>query len=259
MSLLHLALVQPDLVWAETDRNLQHLEELIKGITQPVDLVILPEMFTSAFDAEAKAVAEEWPGTTVGWMQKQAKALNAAITGSIATTDNGKRFNRLVFVTPDARVQYYDKRHLFRMLGEDKRNSEGSSFLVTEWRGWRIFPLVCYDLRFPVWCRNSAALNYDLMLFVANWPSPRTLHWSALLKARAIENLAYVAGVNRTGTDVRGLSYDGASAVESPQGESILMAGAKSGVYLCTLDKEQLDRYRKNFPAYLDADSFMLS
>ena len=258
MNTLRLALVQHDLVDADADTNRDQLAASLDTLTSPVDLVILPEMFTSAFDAEARAVAEAWPGPTLDWMQAQASRLNAAVTGSLAVTENGQRFNRLVFMQPDGQYALYDKRHLFRMLGEHKRYAGGESRVVVEWRGWRIYPLVCYDLRFPVWCRNTPELSYDLMLFVANWPIARTAHWTALLKARAIENLAMVAGVNRTGRDGRGLEYDGLSAVYGPDVSTLVEAGSDPGISQCTLDRDWLERFREEFPAQLDADRFQL-
>lgn len=255
---LNLALVQHDLLWGDAAGNRDTLSHLLYAMSHQVDLVILPEMFTSAFDAQATAMAEPWPGETLDWMLAHSRQLDAAITGSIAVIEAGQRFNRLVFVRPDGQVSLYDKRHLFRMMGEHKRYAAGSQRLIVHWRGWRIFPLVCYDLRFPVWCRNGPELDYDLMLCVANWPAPRTLAWRALLKARAIENLAFVAGVNRTGSDTRQLQYEGASCIEAPDATTLLDAGDRPGIYHCSLDLAWLENFRKHFPAHLDADRFRL-
>ena len=255
---LRLALIQTDLAWQDAAANRQLLASRLAPLADKTDLVILPEMFTSAFAVDSGAIAEPAPGPSLDWMQVQAARLGAAVTGSVAVEEDGKRFNRLYFVTPEGRVQRYDKRHLFRMLGEDKRYAAGRGKLLVEWRGWRILPLVCYDLRFPVWCRNTQEAPWDLMIVVANWPAARTAHWEALLKARAIENLGYAAGVNRVGTDGNGLDYDGASLVVDPRGETLLHAGSAAGVYQCTLSRLDLQTWREAFPAWMDADTFSL-
>jgi omega-amidase len=256
---LRLALIQTDLAWQDAATNRTLLESKLAPLAGQCDLIILPEMFTSAFAMGSGAIAEEHPGPTAAWMQQQAALLGAAITGSIAVSEHGKRFNRLLFVTPGQEVYAYDKKHLFRMLGEDQRYAAGNSKLLVSFRGWRILPLVCYDLRFPVWSRYTTAEPYDLMLVVANWPAPRNQHWRTLLQARAIENLAYVAGVNRIGKDGNGLDYAGHSAVVDPHGNEIVQGGSSAGVYLTTINKGVLDSWRKNFPAWMDADSFTLS
>jgi omega-amidase len=257
MDQLTLTLVQSNLQWQQADANREILGELLKSQVNETDLIILPEMFTSAFSMEG-SIAEPWPGDTVEWMQSLTALYDAALCGSIAILDDGKRFNRLVFVTPDGNVTTYDKRHLFRMYGEDKRYSAGSDRVVVTWRGWRIFPLVCYDLRFPVWCRNTPELDYDLMIFVANWPAVRNYHWQTLLKARAIENLAYVAGVNRLGKDGNDIDYVGNSEVISPSGEMLLEAGEATGCFSVTINKPELEKYREQFPTHMDADAFEL-
>jgi predicted amidohydrolase len=192
-------------------------------------------------------------------MQRMAAETGAAITGSIAALDSGKRYNRLLFVKPDASCVTYDKKHLFRMLGEDQRYAAGSSKVIVEWRSWRILPLVCYDLRFPVWSRYTQAEPYDLLVYVANWPAPRNQHWRTLLQARAIENLAYVAGVNRVGRDGNMLDYAGHSAVVDPQGIEVVQAGATAGVYTTELTLDALQGWRAAFPAWMDADAFTLN
>jgi len=255
---LRLTLVQTDLVWQNAEHNRALLQQLISPLAGQTDLIILPEMFTSAFVTGAGSVPEQWPGTTLAWLREQATSLGAAITGSIAVMDEGKKFNRLLFVTPEGEWYQYDKRHLFRMLGEDKRYAAGHDKLLLQWRGWRLFPMVCYDLRFPVWCRNTPEAAWDLMICVANWPAPRTDHWSTLLKARAIENLGYVAGVNRVGQDGNNLAYEGASAVYSPNGLTLADRGNQAGLCSCTLSWELLDKWRRDFPAWMDADSFTL-
>jgi omega-amidase len=258
MSELRVALVQTDLEWQAAEHNRKLLEALIRPLAGTTDLVILPEMFTSAFAMGRGAIAEEHPGPTLAWMQRMAAELGAALTGSIAATENGNRYNRLLFVKPDGSCIHYDKKHLFRMLGEDQRYAAGNSKVLVEWRGWRILPQVCYDLRFPVWNRYTQAEPYDLLLFVANWPAPRNHHWRTLLQARAIENLAWVAGVNRIGRDGNNLDYLGHSAVVDPQGNETLQAGAAAGVYTATLSLKALKQWRETFPAWMDADKFTL-
>src|SRR5690606_30810474 len=193
---LRLTLVQSDLAWQDAARNRELLEQMLQPIAGTTDLVLLPEMFTSAFVVGAGAVPEPHPGPTLEWMKRMARELNAALCGSVAVRVAEGQFNRLLFVTPEGEGWHYDKRQLFRMLGEHERYAAGTDKLLLSYRGWRILPTVCYDLRFPVWLRNTEEAPYDLMLCVANWPAPRAEHWSTLLKARAIENLAFVAGVN---------------------------------------------------------------
>ena len=258
MADLRLSLIQTDLAWQAAELNRQLLEQQLLPLAGTTDVVILPEMFTSAFAMGAGAIAEQHPGPTLQWMQAIAKRLDAAVTGSIAVTVDGKRYNRLLFVKPDGTTAHYDKRHLFRMLGEDKRYAGGSSKILVEWRGWRILPLVCYDLRFPVWCRYTQTEPYDLLLCVANWPAARNQHWRTLLQARAIENLAYVAGVNRIGVDGNNLEYLGHSAVVSPKGAELLQAAAAAGVYNATISMQELLNWREQFPAWMDADEFAL-
>lgn len=256
---MRLALIQPDLAWQAAELNRQRLQQWLQPLRHQTDLVILPEMFTSAFAVGSGAIAEQHPGPTLAWMQQMAQELDAAVTGSVAVMDHGQRYNRLYFVKPDGSTQHYDKKHLFRMLGEHKRYGGGDRKLLVEWRGWRILPLVCYDLRFPVWSRHTAAEPYDLLLYVANWPAARHLHWRTLLQARAIENLCYVAGVNRIGRDGNDLDYNGHSAVVSPLGEEVMQAGTVAGVHQCTIDLQAVTDWREKFPAWMDSDSFTLN
>jgi omega-amidase len=257
MNELRVSLVQSDLQWQDAEPNRQLLEAQIAPLAGATDLVILPEMFTSAFTMNG-AIAEEHPGPTLAWMQRMARTTNAAITGSIASLENGQRYNRLLFVKPDGSYSSYDKKHLFRMLGEDKRYAAGTGKLIVEWQGWRILPLVCYDLRFPVWSRHTQAEPYELAIYVANWPAARNQHWRTLLQARAIENLAYVAGVNRIGRDGNGLDYVGHSAIIDPLGNEVVQAGAVGGVHTATLLPAAVTEWRAKFPAWMDADSFTL-
>lgn len=255
---LRLALIQTDLAWQDAESNRALLGQRLQALAGSTDLVILPEMFTSAFAVGTGAIAETHPGPTQAWMLQQARELGAAITGSIAVVEDGKRFNRLLFVTPEGMMHVYDKRHLFRMLGEDRRYAAGKEKLIVDYCGWRILPLVCYDLRFPVFCRNTAAEPWDLMLVVANWPAPRAQHWRTLLQARAIENLGYIAGVNRIGRDGNGLDYAGNSVVVDPQGNELIQAHSVEGTYCTAITRAALQDWRERFPAWMDADGFTL-
>jgi predicted amidohydrolase len=203
-------------------------------------------------------------GPTVAWLREQARALDAAITGSVQLRVDAKVYNRLLFATPDGNVRHYDKRHLFRYAGEHERYAGGGERLIVEWRGWRVFPQVCYDLRFPVWIRNgydraAARFDYDLVLFVANWPSARRYAWQTLLRARAIENLSYCAGLNRVGMDGNNLQYSGDSAVLDFLGAPLVELGAQEQVVSVTLDPQALAAHRERFPAWMDADEFRLA
>ena len=255
---MKITLVQSNLEWQQAEANREILAGMLAQSVAETDLIVLPEMFTSAFSVGSGAVPEAWPGESIDWMQAVAANFDAAVCGSIAVLEDGERFNRLVFVSPEGGLAYYDKRHLFRMLGEDKRYTAGTERAVLSWRGWRILPLICYDLRFPVWSRNTPDLAYDLLLYVANWPGARNYHWQTLLKARAIENLAYVAGVNRIGQDGNGIAYIGHSMLINPAGEVLLDAEESAGTFTISMDKSALEDYRKYFPAHLDADEFEL-
>lgn len=257
MKELRVTLIQTDLEWQQAEHNRKLLEPQVTSLAGVTDLIVLPEMFTSAF-AMNGAIAEEHPGPTLAWMQQMAAKTGAALAGSVASLENGQRYNRLLFVKPDASYSRYDKKHLFRMLGEDKRYAAGSEKIIVEWQGWRILPLVCYDLRFPVWSRYTQAEPYDLLIYVANWPAARNQHWRTLLQARAIENLAFVAGVNRIGRDGNNLDYAGHSAIVDPLGNEIVQAGAVAGVYTATLSPAVITEWREKFPAWMDADAFTL-
>ncbi|WP_341959689.1 amidohydrolase [Pseudomonas sp. RC10] len=251
---LSLALVQTTLVWHDCQANHAHFEELLSQ-AQGADLVILPEMFTTGFSMESEALAEPENGITSRWLLDQAKRLNAVVTGSvIIRAEDGSHRNRLLWARPDGELLHYDKRHLFRMAGEHEHYSPGERQVQFELKGWRIRPLICYDLRFPVWSRG--AQDTDLLLYTANWPGARRQHWNRLLPARAIENLCYVAAVNRVGIDGKSFAYTGDSQVLDFQGESLLNIGGADGVFHVSLSAESLDAYREKFPAYLDADTF---
>lgn len=253
------ALVQSTLVWHDPDANRAAFEAQLAPLAGRADLIVLPEMFTTGFTMEPEAVAEPPAGDTQLWLQARAKALDAAVTGSHACRDGDQHFNRLLWATPDGAVRHYDKRHLFRMAGEHERYSAGGELVVAHWRGMRCAPQVCYDLRFPVWSRRRATYDYDLLVYVANWPTPRREAWRALLVARAIENQCYVVGVNRIGRDGKGLDYSGDSLVVDPRGRLLADARDAAGVVTATLDLAALSEFRDRFPAHLDADRFTLA
>ena len=267
MSDLKLSLLQQPLHWHQPEANLATFEELIWQVSdeQP-DVIVLPEMFTTGFTMEAAQVAEPMNFKTMRWMQQMAAQMKAAITGSFIVKEGRPLqplyFNRLFWVLPDGTYHTYDKRHLFRMADEHHTYTAGQEKLIVHWKGWRICPMVCYDLRFPVWSRNTATTDgtmaYDLLLYVANWPAARVGAWDVLLQARAVENLCYVAGVNRTGQDDKGIDYNGHSKVVGPRGEILADLGQEATIASCTLSKEGLNRLRTKFPAYLDADRFSI-
>lgn len=252
---LKITLLQQPLVWMDGPANLRHFERQLELITGR-DLIVLPEMFTTGFAMEAanSSLPQE---EVIGWMRDKAQQTNALIAGSVAVQGERGAVNRFLLVEPNGAVHFYDKRHLFRMADEHHHYQAGGTRVVVEWRGWRILPLICYDLRFPVWSRNLN--DYDLALYVANWPAPRSLHWQALLVARAIENQAYVAGCNRVGTDGNGHHYRGDSRVINPQGEVIATAEAHQATRIdAELSLSALKEYRETFPAWQDADAFTL-
>ena len=254
---LNLALVQTTLAWHDRTANLEHFEALLEQ-ARGAHLIILPEMFTTGFSMDSASLCEPEHGPTSKWLRAQAVRLSAVVTGSvIIQAADGSHRNRLLWARPDGELLHYDKRHLFRMAGEHKHYTPGERQVQFELNGWRIRPLICYDLRFPVWSRD--AQDTDLLLYTANWPGARRLHWNRLLPARAIENLCYVAAVNRVGTDGKGFAYTGDSQVLDFQGESLLSAGEADGVFHVSLSAAELAAYRTRFPAHLDADSFTLS
>jgi predicted amidohydrolase len=264
---MHVTLIQSNLHWHDPVANRAALEEQIFNLPEPTDLIILPEMFTTGFTMEARAVAEPMNLTTFRWLKQMAAQTGAVVTGSyVAQEGDGstvrKYFNRLIWMQPDGKFDIYDKRHLFRMAGEDKIYTAGNQRIIKEWKGWRICPLICYDLRFPVWSRNltsqSHEFAYDLLLYVANWPAARRHPWNTLLQARAIENLSYVVGVNRVGIDGNGNSYTGDSAVIDFKGELLFRHSDTEIVHQQTLSLDELRAFREKFPANLDADFFTL-
>ncbi|OGX91800.1 amidohydrolase [Hymenobacter coccineus] len=257
---LTVTLVQADLHWHDPAANRAQFDELLGALTAPTDLVVLPEMFTTGFSMDAAGQAETMQGPTVAWLRATAARLGAVVTGSVIIRAGDHYHNRLLWVRPDGTLAHYDKRHLFTFAGEHRTYAAGlGAPLVEAWRGWRICPLICYDLRFPVWSRNPAAAPYDLLLYVANWPAVRRGPWQVLLQARALENLAYVAGVNRIGTDGIGHAYAGDSALLNMRGEYVAEAAGAPGCITRTLSWEGLQDFRAEFPALQDGDEFTLA
>ncbi len=257
-SSLAVTLVQTSLIWEQPVENRAQLAAKMAPLQGRTDLVVLPEMFATGFSMRAAELGEPMDGPTVAWMQEQATQLNAAITGSFICIENGLFYNRLVWVQPDGGVHYYNKRHLFSLAAEHQTFTPGTERLMVEWKGWRICPLVCYDLRFPVWSRNEADRPYDLLLYIANWPQTRSLHWRSLLQARAIENQAFVAGVNIIGTDGNQLVYGGDSAIIDFSGQHLCQISHCEGVFTTELSLGKLSTYRQQLPFLEDGDTFRL-
>ncbi len=251
---MKLALIQSALVWENPEENRAYFEAKINTIEEGVNLIVLPEMFTTGFTMDPAAVAEPMNGKTVLWMQDLAKVKNSAITGSIVIEESANFYNRMLFVFPSGKIQSYDKRHLFTLAGEDKVYSSGSQKLIVDYLGWKICPLVCYDLRFPVFSRNVE--NYDLLIYVASWPKTRITAWDTLLAARAIENMSYVIGVNRIGTDNNGYEYVGHSQVLDFLGDRLIAPTEHEGVFITTLDQSKLREVREKLNFLSDKDVF---
>ncbi|MGL2965530.1 amidohydrolase [Flavobacterium sp. XGLA_31] len=254
---MKIALVQTSLAWENPVENRSHLSQKIMGFMEEVDLIILPEMFSSGFTMDPKAVAETMQGETVLWLQHLAKARNCALTGSLVIEENGSYYNRLLFVFPNGEIKTYDKRHLFTLAGEHQFYTAGTEKLIVEYKGFRICPLVCYDLRFPVFARNVE--DYDLLLFVANWPKPRISAWDILLKARAVENMCYTVGVNRIGSDHNKHQYIGHSQVVDFLGNYLLEPQEADAVFIVELDKAKLMETRNKLAFLNDRDHFKMS
>ncbi|MDE1898353.1 MAG: amidohydrolase [Xanthomonadaceae bacterium] len=265
MRALTVSLVQGATRWHDAAGNRAYYGDLARGLAgRGSDLVVLPETFLSGFTNETLHNAERMDGEALPWLRDLAAGIGAVITGSIVVRVGERYFNRLLWMRPDGTFEFYDKRHLFRMADEHTRYAGGEQRLIVELNGWRICPLVCYDLRFPVWIRNrrnaeaTGGMDYDLVLFVANWPQPRRHAWRTLLRARAIENLCYCAGVNRVGRDGNDLAYAGDSAVLDMLGEPLVELGAQEQTVTVTLDAAPLLAHRQRFPAWMDADDFEL-
>ncbi len=250
---LKITLIQSSLFWENIESNITLFDEKIDGIRDETDLIVLPEMFTTGFSMNAEKLAQDMDGKPAVWLREKSRSKKADITGSMIIRENGKYFNRLLWAKPDGTLLYYDKRHLFRMTGEEKVYSAGDKNITIELKGWRIRPFICYDLRFPCWTRNLNN-SYDVAVFIANWPEKRSYHWKALLTARAIENQCYVIGVNRVGNDGNGYYHSGDSSVIDSAGNIIFRNQDEESVYTASLSYRALQEYRKSFPAWMDAD-----
>lgn len=260
---LKITLIQSDLHWEDVEANLAMFEEKIWRINGSTDVIILPEMFTTGFTMAAHRLAEHMNMRTFKWMKQMADQTGALMLGSYIVKVHERYYNRLLWMEPGGNFKTYDKRHLFRMAQEHKTYSPGESLLIGTWKGWKICPLVCYDLRFPVWSRNrwdvtTKKLSYDVAVYVANWPTARIDAWDTLLRARAIENLSYVVGVNRIGMDGSGVEHNGHSTVVSPKGESIFTNEGTETIHSVSLNANSLEAFRDRFPAFVDADDFTI-
>ncbi|HET8809698.1 MAG TPA: amidohydrolase [Flavobacteriaceae bacterium] len=254
---LRISIVQAEIAWENPVENRERFSKKIAELPE-TDLIVLPEMFPTGFSMNAKNLAENPEGESLVWMQKTAKEKKSAITGSVIVVENGKFYNRLFFVFPNGKFEVYDKKHLFSYAEEHKTYSPGNKKIIVEHKGWKICPMICYDLRFPVWSRNAE--GYDLLLYVANWPKPRTQAWDILLKARAVENISYVAGVNGIGTDGNGLPYSGHSAVYGPLGDQLsTLDFEKEFSDTLSLSKSNLIETRKKLAFLNDRDEFVLT
>lgn len=254
---LHIAMIQSVLVWEHPIQNRLNFSKKIEAISQSVDIIVLPEMFTSGFTMNPSAVAETMEGETVKWMKEMASKKQAAITGSLVIEEGNHYYNRLLFVHPDGTIETYDKRHTFTLAGEDKVYTAGVKKLIVNYKGWKICPLICYDLRFPVWARNTD--NYEVLIYVANWPKVRMVAWDALLKARAIENMTYVIGINRVGIDGNNHEYSGHSTAYDVLGNRIdTIPYNQEAIEIIKLNKTELETYRTQLNFLNDRDSFSL-
>ena len=254
---LNIVAIQANLTWGNPAKNRLYFEQVINKLTSDTDLVVLPEMFSTGFTMNPSSVSETMNGATVSWMINMAKTRDMAIIGSIVIQDNNQYFNRAVFVYPSGHFEFYDKRHLFSLAGEDRQYTPGTNRIVINFKGWRICPFICYDLRFPVWSRNTD--NYDVLLFMANWPIPRIDAWDTLLKARAIENLSYCIGVNRIGEDENGYQYNGHTSAYNFLGEKVASTSeGKEDLLYCKISKTKLHEFRQKLNFLKDQDSFKI-
>jgi len=261
MSPLHLVALQLDLAWHHPEANRAKVQQWLNQYAGPLDMLVLPEMFPTGFTMAARECAEPVQGPTHRWMQALAQARGCLVGGSVITEAGGQFYNRFLLMAPSGLLDYYDKRHTFRMAGENEHFTPGNRRVVVAYGGWRILLLVCYDLRFPVWSRNyrrEGGMDYDLILCVANWPAARVQQWEALLIARAIENQCYVVGVNRVGQDGNGVPYSGSSMIIDPIGRPLHAAQQQETMLLGHLDRDKLTQYREKFPVWMDSDAFSL-
>lgn len=254
---LKVALIQSDIIWENPNKNRIAFEEKIHSISDDIDVIVLPEMFTTGFTMSPDKVSESMEGETVKWMRNLAFKKHSAIVGSIVIEEKGLFFNRLLFVKPSGEISFYNKKHVFTLVGEDGKYTAGTEKLIVDYKGWKICPMICYDLRFPVWARNAE--DYDVLLYVANWPIPRIDAWDILLRARAIENMSYVVGVNRVGKDALGVTYNGSSAAYDVLGNTLsFIPLKKEHTVEVVFEKRHITAYRNRLKFLNDRDAFTL-
>ena len=260
---LSVTVIQSATHWESVEANLAMFEEKIWEIEEASDIIVLPEMFSTGFSMSSEELAEPMNFTAFKWMRQMASQSRAVVTGSVIIKEAGNYYNRLIWMEPDGNYSYYDKRHLFRMADEHSHYTAGEKKLIVDYKGWKICPLICYDLRFPVWSRNTTkengeGLEFDLLIYAANWPAARVNAWDTLLRARAIENLSYSIGVNRIGIDGSDIPYNGHSAIIDPKGNELFFGDDKEVIHTATLSYNDLQSYRAKFPAHQDADDFKI-
>jgi omega-amidase len=258
MENLKITVFQGYLFWEKPEKNLQNITLRLSGIREKTDLIILPEMFSTGFTMNAEEMAESMGGTTMQWMQHTAAKYDCVVTGSLIISDQGKYYNRLIWMRPDGSYEHYDKRHLFALGKEHETYTAGNKKLIVDLKGWKICPMICYDLRFPVWMRNVNE-TYDLLLIVANWPERRALHWRTLIPARAVENQSYVIGLNRVGHDGNEVYHSGDSMCISPMGDVVYYKRDEEDLYTFSINAEELIKTRRAFPFLKDADDFKIN
>ncbi|HLS96076.1 putative amidohydrolase [Sphingobacterium allocomposti] len=257
MEPIKITVFQAYLFWENVEKNLNNLSLRLSGLKEKTDLILLPEMFNTGFTTHVEKCAETMNGRTMHWMYEHAKAYGCVVAGSLIIEEDGHYYNRFVWMSPDGSFVHYDKRHLFGMANEDKVFTPGKSRIVLELKGWKVCPMICYDLRFPVWSRNLGGA-YDLLVYTASWPDKRSAHWRALIPARAIENQAYVIGVNRVGYDGNEIYYSGGSMCISPMGDVVYYKPEDEDLYTFTIHPAELLKARENFPFLKDADHFSM-
>jgi predicted amidohydrolase len=257
MDNLKITIYQGYLFWENIDKNLQNISLRLSGIREKTNLIILPEMFNTGFTMNAETLGETMNGKTMQWMQQTAQKFDCVVTGSIIIKENGKCYNRLLWVRPDGTHEHYDKRHLFALGKEHQTYTAGTKKLIVELKGWKICPMICYDLRFPVWLRNVNE-DYDLLMIVANWPEKRALHWRTLIPARAVENQSYVIGVNRVGHDGNEVYHSGDSTCIDPNGNVVYYKRDEEDVYTFSVIGDEVKKARRALPFLKDADKFKI-
>ncbi len=255
MENLRVSIIQSNIIWENVDANLAHFSKKINQVKGQTDLIVLPEMFSTGFSMNPKNVAEPMNGKTMTWLMNQAQLADAVVTGSFVATEDGQYFNRLIWMQPDGQYSFYNKKHLFTLAKEHESYTAGTERLIVDYKGWKICPLICYDLRFPVWSRNN--VGYDLLIYVASWPTPRINAWKSLLAGRAIENQAYTIGVNRVGQDENQYDYSGASSVLDYTGKSLYCTYDQEDIFTAELNLEKQKAFRQKLNFLADQDAFV--